>query len=77
MRELRVSIPFIGGITAIYTPAEVAEKKAAIAKHVHQAAVNTKSFAKGLVVKAASYSAPKVQRLSEYLTSVSTPNVTK
>lgn len=49
MRELRLSIPIIGGVTAIYTEVEVKAAKARMHKHVADATQAVKRGAiKGL-----------------------------
>lgn len=44
MRELRLSIPFVGGVTVVYTAAEVEQKKQAIANHSKNLIASTKSL---------------------------------
>jgi hypothetical protein len=45
MRELRVSIPFIGGVTAIYTRDEIDAKKAKLKASTSKAIQTTSAIA--------------------------------
>jgi hypothetical protein len=45
MREMRISIPFVGGITAIYTEEEVSAKAAQVKKSITKAAKTTVAIA--------------------------------
>lgn len=44
MRELRLSIPFVGGVTAIYTPEEVQQKKDVVVKSTRSAITSIKKY---------------------------------
>lgn len=79
MRELRVSIPFVGGITAIYTPEEVAaktEQVKAAAKQVVKSAVDTgwtlKVFGIEVARKVTASSLDRLSALDKYIQSIDT-----
>jgi hypothetical protein len=53
MREVRLSIPVIGGITVVYTGEEIHAKKEAVKRHVSMGIAHVSRFASGLISKLA------------------------
>lgn len=70
MRELRVSIPFVGGITAIYTPEEVQAKAAKLKELAAKTAVLVKDASKQLKVKAVATAKKTTAALDQYVQSI-------
>lgn len=70
MRELRLSIPFVGGVTAVFTQEEVDIKKAAAKKHIQAAVVSIKSFAKRCEYNVVNVCEPALARVCEYSNNV-------
>ena len=76
MRELRLSIPFVGGVTAVFTQEEVQQKKENAVKHAKSLVSSTKALTvmgigevKFQYQKVLIFTAPRVKALGEYLES--------
>lgn len=66
MKEVRLSIPFVGGITVVLTKEEVDQKKAQAKKHFEAGVASVKFFAKRAHVNTVKACNPAVAWLCDY-----------
>jgi hypothetical protein len=67
MRELRISIPFVGGVTAVYTREEVDLKKIQVRKSVSSFVSTTTNITRKGISKTALLLSRNLGRLADYI----------